>query len=409
MLEKQRVINNFMKFKVAYFRTIFNFNLKSGGSVGHTAGVINGFSQIGGEVTCFTTDKLLGVDEEKTQITYIYPSVFFNTFPKFPLILYHIKFVRTALPKMNDNPPDFIYQRYSAFNFSGVTLSRLLNVPLVIEFNSSEVWKMKYWEKNKPWLFCMMERIENLNLKAADLVVVVSNVLKNDLLKQGLAERERILVNPNCVDSGKFFPSNEKSGIKKELGIRDDSIVIGFSGTFHFWHGVSTILETINRINALPASHPVSGKLQFLLIGDGPQKKEIEEKVGDNKNVIFTGEVPYSAIQDYLNLCDILISPHLPQADGKEFFGSPTKMFEYMAMGKGIIASRLGQIEEVLEHNRTAWLVKPGDAEELTEGILRLASNKEMRERLGENARIRVLERYTWEKNVERVVDNLKM
>ncbi len=54
--------------------------------------------------------------------------------------------------------------------------------------------------------------------------------------------------------------------------------------------------------------------------------------------------------------------------DGSRFFGSPTKLFEYMAMGKGIVASRLDQLAEVLEHDQTAWLVTPGDVEELADG-----------------------------------------
>jgi glycosyltransferase involved in cell wall biosynthesis len=86
--------------------------------------------------------------------------------------------------------------------------------------------------------------------------------------------------------------------------------------------------------------------------------------------------------------------------DGSKFFGSPTKLFEYMAMGKGIVASRLDQLAEVLEHGRTAWLVTPGNAEELATGILHLALDRAKREALGAAARQAAVERHSWSRNV---------
>ena len=86
--------------------------------------------------------------------------------------------------------------------------------------------------------------------------------------------------------------------------------------------------------------------------------------------------------------------------DGSRFFGSPTKLFEYMAMGKSIVASRLEQLAEVLEHDQTAWLVTPGDVDELAEAILRLALDPAKREALGAAARRAAVERHSWAQNV---------
>ena len=86
-------------------------------------------------------------------------------------------------------------------------------------------------------------------------------------------------------------------------------------------------------------------------------------------------------------------------------FGSPTKLFEYMAMGKAIVASRLGQIGEVLVDNETAVLVEPGSARELADAILRLSGSRDLRERLGAAARRAAIERHTWKQNAQRVID----
>jgi glycosyltransferase involved in cell wall biosynthesis len=76
-----------------------------------------------------------------------------------------------------------------------------------------------------------------------------------------------------------------------------------------------------------------------------------------------------------------------------------------MAMAKGIVASRLGQIGEVLTHERTALLVEPGNAGELKDAIVRLSSSKDLRDTLGAAARQNAVERHTWKHNAQRVLD----
>ena len=96
---------------------------------------------------------------------------------------------------------------------------------------------------------------------------------------------------------------------------------------------------------------PADSRVRFLLVGAGRLREEVERIVraaGIGNQVIFSGHVEHERVPALLDACDILLSPHVPLADGSEFFGSPTKLFEYMAMGKGIVASRLGQIGEVL-------------------------------------------------------------
>ena len=117
------------------------------------------------------------------------------------------------------------------------------------------------------------------------------------------------------------------------------------------------------------------------------------------------GAVAHGRVPALLDACDILVSPHVPLDAGAEFFGSPTKLFEYMAMGRGIVASRLGQIGEVLQHEETALLVDPGNVEQLTGAILRLTTSPQLRERLGAAARRTAVERHTWKHNAQRVID----
>jgi glycosyltransferase involved in cell wall biosynthesis len=120
--------------------------------------------------------------------------------------------------------------------------------------------------------------------------------------------------------------------------------------------------------------------------------------------VVMTGRVPPSEIPSYLAACDVVVSPHMPLPDNTPFFGSPTKLFEYMAAGKAIVASRLGQIGDVLDHERTALLVEPGEPAALVAALKRLAGDPALRERLGRSAQVEA-QQHTWLANAQRVVD----
>jgi glycosyltransferase involved in cell wall biosynthesis len=122
----------------------------------------------------------------------------------------------------------------------------------------------------------------------------------------------------------------------------------------------------------------------------------------------LTGLVPQADGPTYLAACDILASPHVPNPDGSPFFGSPTKLFEYMAMGKGIVASCLEQIGEILQHDQTAWLVKPGDVEALQHGLQQLIEDQTLRLHLGQAARAEVVQKYSWQQHTRRIIEKLK-
>ena len=74
-------------------------------------------------------------------------------------------------------------------------------------------------------------------------------------------------------------------------------------------------------------------------------------------------------------------------------------------MGKGIVASNLGQIGDVLEDEESALLVEPGNIDRLADAINRLVTSKELRNRLGERARTAAVQRYTWRHNAQRVLE----
>ncbi|MCX8011348.1 MAG: glycosyltransferase family 4 protein, partial [Ignavibacteria bacterium] len=131
------------------------------------------------------------------------------------------------------------------------------------------------------------------------------------------------------------------------------------------------------------------------------------KELGLEQKIIFTGIVPHSEAPQYLSACDILVSPHLGFETNQRFFGSPTKLFEYMAMGKAIVASDLEQIGKVIIDGINGLKVNPGNVDELAEKILSLAGDKTLQKKLGENARNDVIKNYTWEMNAKRVLNKM--
>ncbi|MEK6299582.1 MAG: glycosyltransferase [Acidobacteriota bacterium] len=294
---------------------------------------------------------------------------------------------------------DFIYQRYNRFNWTGVALSLATGLPLALEFNGSEVWLSENWDP--VGLLWLLRRFERLNLNAADQIFVVSEVERRNLLAAGI-EADRIVVNPNGVDVDRFAPGCGGREVRAALGV-SDKIVVGFVGTFGPWHGAPVLAETVALVSE-------SARCHFLFVGDGEQRSTVEriiDSASKNAVVTFAGRIPHSQVPSYLDACDVFAAPNVRSGDGSEFFGSPTKLFEYMAMARPVIGSRLGQIADVIEDGSNGVLVEPGNAEALARAIEKLAADKELRAKLGYAARRTVIERYTWRHNAARVFDTM--
>jgi glycosyltransferase involved in cell wall biosynthesis len=146
-----------------------------------------------------------------------------------------------------------------------------------------------------------------------------------------------------------------------------------------------------------------------VLYGDGRLRPMIENSTAHYENVLLTGKIEYAHIQDYLSICDILLSPHGKPPEDERSIGwpgaSPTKLFEYMALGKGIVASSLDYIGKALQDGESGLLIPPGDIDALVQGIGYLADHPDEATRMGRNARRMVCEQHTWEQHTHRILE----
>ena len=382
--------------RIVYLRATPGPGTQLGGAASHINGFINAVEKLGATVSVITKDEIAGFDPARF-VKIIRPQAIGSSRAAFD-ILNNQLFTEQATLEINKQKPDFIYQRYSRFSWAGVDASLMSGLPLFLEYNGSEVWVGRHWDR--VGMLDLLERYERLNLNAAARVFVVSEVERQNLERAGVAP-EKIVVNPNGVDTDTFRPGIGGEQKRKALGVDADEALVGFVGSFGPWHGVQTLAESIQQI-------PAGSRIRFLLVGSGSLLSQVKELLAADEQagrVIFTGSVKHHEVPELLDACDVLVSPHVPLAEGAEFFGSPTKLFEYMAMGKGIVASRLGQIGDVLTHEETALLVEPGNKRDLSAAIVRLAESRSLREQLGAAARREAIEHHTWRRNAQNVLD----
>jgi glycosyltransferase involved in cell wall biosynthesis len=293
--------------------------------------------------------------------------------------------------------PDLIYERYVAGSTVGARLARALRTPLIVEMNASFTFPEEWWSAHTRLYVDRVRRIERLVAERADAVVVVSTRLRDHLLSLDIPEK-KVTVLYNGADVTRFRPDVERAREVRRAHRLDGSLVVGFIGSLKPWHGLDLLLKSARTVLDGDAD------IRWLVVGNGPlleSLKELARREGLEPAVQFAGAVPRDAAPAYIGAMDIAVAP-APRLENYHF--SPIKIFEYMASGRAVVAPRYPDIERVIRHRENGLLVDPGDHEQLAEGILELARDRDLRIQLGAEARRTVESSYTWRRNAQVVV-----
>jgi len=254
--------------------------------------------------------------------------------------------------------PDLVYERYALTAVAGAWLARYLRVPLVLEVNAPLADEERAFRGLR--LGWLARRTEGWLLRRADVVVVVSWALHAHALRLGV-RHERIRVLPNAVDPGRFHAGHDGHEVRRRLGL-DGAFVVGFCGSLKRWHGVHHLIASAARVDAV-------SDLRILIVGDGPERDRLmrqAEDLGLGERVRFAGAVPHESVPAHLAACDLLAAPYEP-SDG--FYFSPLKLAEYLAIGRPVVASAVGEIPRTFGGVPGVTLVGAGDTTALAHVI----------------------------------------
>lgn len=390
--------------KPLFLRCDLPYYYLAGGSIGHIAGVVNNLGKCTGHKPVFLSTRKIPTVDSSVEFYEIDHQVRYRNAGDIMSIAFNENIRNTLSHVFEHERISFIYQRSALNAFAGIECAINKKVPFVLEYNGSEIWIAKNWGNRAIKGIGISEKIERLTFEKADLITCVSSPLKQQLIDIGI-EENKIIVTPNGVNPDMYHPNIDGTFIRGKYNIGKDKIVIGFIGTFGAWHGAEILAGAYAEL--------VKGydNIHLLMIGDGVKMIEVRKIIQNNHLEIrstLTGIVPQKDGPLYLAACDILVSPTLKNPDGTPFFGSPTKLFEYMAMGRAIVASNIDQMTEVLRNEKTALLVEPNSVSAVREAVVRLITDKELRLSLGKNAREEVCNKYTWAIHTEKIVTALK-
>lgn len=305
-------------------------------------------------------------------------------------ILFNLLSVFRLKKAVKENRTELIYERYSLFLFASVWWAKRNNIPIVLEINDSSL----VHRVRKLHFVSLARKFERWIFKNATGLVFISSEFQQIASKE-FGEIAPSVVSPNAADLDAFIINDEKALALRQKLIIDDKVVIGYVGAFVHWHGIDWFVDMIaDRLK----DHP---NIVLLLIGDGVSYQPIKDRIKQSQveeQVILTGRIPHDEVSTYLSAMDFGI---LPDSNN---YGSPMKLFEFMAMAKGMIAPDFTPIAEVVKDNETSWLFPANDRQACIEKTLTLAANKAEQKQVGQKARRYIEAERQWKHNAQQML-----
>ncbi len=259
---------------------------------------------------------------------------------------------------------------------AGLALKYRYRKPLLVQVHGDSL-DNRYWLKERRVRY-LLNFVGKFVLRRADGVRVVSERVKKRVMRMGV-EESRIFKLPIHVDVRKFA----EAGGGEEIRAR-------FAGCGCIVLFVGRLAREKNLPNLLRAASLVVKRFPdtlFLIVGDGPERKRLEHLAKEleiEKNVVFEGMVEYDSLPAYYRACDIFVLP-------SDHEGWGLVLVEAMAAGKPVVTTDVGLAGEVVEDGVTGIVVPRRNERELAEAIVRLIEDGELREKIGEEAKRRVL------------------
>ena len=293
-------------------------------------------------------------------------------------ILYAFRRMRFVFKNFKLEEYNMIFVRDGIFDgLLALHIKRRYKIPFVFEIVNplEQSWEIRkiYYSKHK-YFWYFVSKIEAYLtmhiLHKADLVLPTTKWFKEYLAKKGI-ERSKMMPYPNGIDMRRFSSAGGEE-IRKRYRLEDSNVII-YVGTMEKERYLDVLIRAFSKVREKKEN------VKLLMVGDGRDKTNLEKLANDLRirdDAIFTGQVYFDVVPNFIAAADIGVSP-VPPLDFYKL-SSPIKMFEYMAMGKPVVANEeIPEQEEVIRESGGGILVK-FEEESFANGIVELLNNSEM-------------------------------
>ncbi len=295
---------------------------------------------------------------------------------------------------------------HGASNFvtglTAVGVARALGVPSVYEVRG--LWEITALSRDPSYTgtlrYAQAVRLETEACLGADRVITITEALRDELVRRGVPE-EKIDIVPNGVDSDRFHPRPRDDALGVKLGLTPDNVVIGYVGSILDYEGLDDLLSAIR----LCVDRGLTD-LRALIVGDGAAYQACVDwahELNLEDYVIFTGRVPHDEVEAYYSLIDITPFPRKPLPVCEMV--SPLKPFEAMAMGKCVIVSSVAALQEIIGDRPIGFVFEKGSVEALAQTLSHVAVDRNLRLKIGEEARRFTVAERDWRILARRVTE----
>lgn len=322
---------------------------------------------------------------------------------RLPVVGGHLEVVRTLRRRIAElveaERPDILHAHSPSLNgLAALAVARERRLPLVYEVRA-------FWEdaavdqgtaREGDLRYRLTRASETYVLRRASAVTTICDGLRQEMIRRGIPAG-KITVIPNGVqaDDFRFRPPRDEA-LAASLGLQG-AFVLGFIGSFYAYEGLDLLIRAFPRIaQSLPQA-------RLLLVGGGIEDERLRAQArasGLADRIVFTGRVPHDVVERYYSLLDLAMFPRHSLRLTETV--TPLKPLESMAMGRVCIASDVGGHRELIEHGRTGFLFRAGDADALAGAVIRHAADPQALSHVSQQGRHHVEHERSWAASVAR-------
>lgn len=369
---------------------------EAAGPRAHILGVIGGFETAG-----WVVDTFIAGDRIHRRIVDA-PS---QTISGSPLRAFGVDLVRVASGIANRRLAwralrgrvDWVYERFASFQAIGREFQRH-DIPWILE-TQGLFFEEASKDRKSMSLAGLAKHMELAAYRGCDVLVCVSRALRDLVVDAGKIDPAKILIVPNAVDLDRFRP--REPSVERPF----EGPTLVFVGSLIPWQGLEPLLRALHVLN-----QEWTVRFNLVVAGEGPARKDsgrLVRELGLERQVRFVGRLEMDEVPGLIAACDLGYVGHVGR-NRAAVYHSPLKLYEYMAMGRPVVASMSEDALSVVREGVTGFLFRGGDATDLAQALLRAHRVWPTLVEMGIAAREEIAKHHTWAIRVDAMIQGIE-